>query len=212
MRPYKTIARSILVTLVILGAFVPTAQEVAAQLPQMERELEDDLPKHLPLKIKVRNLKSEKWARDFEIEFTNTSDKPIYYLRMFVDLPDVKAEDGINLGFPLQYGRGALISFAVPIEPDDVPIKPGETYTWRIPEQLQLGWERFVKRRGLTKSEPKKIKFIFQSLNFGDGTGFRFTSARPFDIHKRRRELMQRESERVNSAATATPGEPRVRP
>jgi hypothetical protein len=220
MRHSKTIAFSILVTLAALGvAFMatrntqgysttdkktlkvlrkkdhlglkPTPQEIAAQLPQVERELIDNLPKHLPLKIKVRNLKSEQWVRDFALEITNTSDKPIYYLRMFLDLPDVKAEDGINLGFPLQYGRGALISFAVPVESDDVPIKPGETYTWRIPEQLQLGWERFVKRRGLAKSEPKKLKFIFQSLNFGDGTGFRFTSGRPFDIHKRRIELMQ---------------------
>ncbi|HZG53415.1 MAG TPA: hypothetical protein VEZ40_14890 [Pyrinomonadaceae bacterium] len=231
MRPYKTIALSILVALVTLGAFVlatrssqgynaadkktlkvlrkkeqlklkPTAQEVAAQLPQVERELEDNIPKHLPLKIKVRNLKSEKWARDFALEITNTSDKPIYYLRMFLDLPDVITENNRNLGFPLQYGRGALISFAVPVESDDVPIKPGETYTWRIPEQLQLGWERFVKRRGLAKDEPKKIKFIFQYLNFGDGTGFRFPSGIPFDIHKRRREMMQRESERMNSTPT----------
>ena len=186
----------------------PTAQEIAAQLPQVERELEDAIPKHLPLKIKVKNLKSEKWVSDFEIEITNTADKPIYYLAMFIDLPDVITENNRNLGFPLQYGRGALISFAVPLQPDDVPIKPGESYTLKIPERLQLGWERFVKRRGVSKDEPKKIKFIFQALNFGDGTGFRFTSGRPFDIHKRRRELMQREPESGDSPATATPDEP----
>jgi hypothetical protein len=220
MRHYKTIAFSLLITLAALGvAFVatrnthgynaadkktlkvlrrkdhlglkPTPQEIAAQLPQVERELIDNLPKHLPLKIKVKNLKSEQWVRDFALEITNTSDKPIYYLRMFLDLPDVKAEDGINLGFPLQYGRGVLGSFSVLIEPDDVPIKPGESYTLKIPEQLQLGWEGFAKRRGLAKDEPKKLKFIFRTLNFGDGTGFRAPSGVPFDIHKRRRELMQ---------------------
>ncbi|HZG53416.1 MAG TPA: hypothetical protein VEZ40_14895 [Pyrinomonadaceae bacterium] len=228
MRHSKTIAFSILVTLAALGvAFVatrntqgynaadkktlkvlrkkdhldlkPTAQEIAAQLPQVERELVDNLPKHLPLKIKVKNLSNEKWVRDFAVEVENKSDKPIYYLHIVVSLPDVKSENGNNMGFSLRYGRGALISFAVPVESDDVPIKPGESYTLKIPEQHQLGWERFVKRRGLSKSEPKKIKFIFQYLNFGDGTGFRFPSGIPFDIHKRRREMMRREPERMNS-------------
>ncbi|HEX8130306.1 MAG TPA: hypothetical protein VF527_14475 [Pyrinomonadaceae bacterium] len=237
MRHYKTIALSLLITFIALGVGIvatrssegqsttdkktirvlrkkdqlgvkPTIQEIAAQLPQVERELEDAIPKHLPLKIKVKNLKSEKWVSDFEIELTNTADKPIYYLRMFVDLPDVKGESGNNLGFPLRYGRSELLNFDVPLQPDDVPIKPGESYTLKIPERLQQGWERFVKRRGVSKDEPKKIKFIFQYLNFGDGTGFRFPSGIPFDIHKRRRELMQREPERENHAATATPDEP----
>jgi hypothetical protein len=225
MRNYKTLTLSLLVMFVALMAILlatrnseghhaepdkktikvlrkkeqlsvkPSAQEIAAQLPQVERILEDRIPKHLPIKIKVKNLKSEQWARDFELEITNTSDKPIYYLRMFVDLPDVKAEDGVNLGFPLRYGRSALTDFSVPIEPDDVPLKPGESYTLKIPEQLQLGWESFVKRRGLAKEEPKKIKFIFQYLNFGDGTGFRFPGGIPFNIHQRRKELMQEEAE-----------------
>lgn len=233
MRNYKSITLSILITLIAFAAIAivtrggrgyaatdkktlkvlrkkehlgvkPTAQEIAAApSPEVERELEDNIPKHLPLKIKVRNLKSEKWVREFALEITNTSDKPIYYFRMFLDLPDVKAEDGINLGFPLKYGRGELISFAVPLEPDDVPIKPGETYILQIPEQLQQGWERFVARRGIAKDEPKKIKFIFQILNFGDGTGFRAPSGIPFDIHKRRREL-----QKGNGAAAATPDKP----
>ncbi|HZH32382.1 MAG TPA: hypothetical protein VEY11_16575 [Pyrinomonadaceae bacterium] len=232
MRRSKTTAFSILVTLAALGvAFMatrntqgysttdkktlkvlrkkdhlglkPTPQEIAAQLPQVERELIDNLPKHLPLKIKVKNLKSEQWVREFALEITNTSDKPIYYLYINISLPDVITENNRNLGFPLRYGRGALTSFAVPLEPDDVPIKPGETYTLQIPEQLQQGWERFVARRGISKDEPKKIKFIFQVLNFGDGTGFRAPSGVPFDIHKRRREI-----ERGNGAAAISPNKP----
>jgi hypothetical protein len=239
MRNYKTLTLSLLVTLVALTAtFVatrstqshvaapekktikvlrkkdqlgvkPTAQEIAAQLPQVERALDDQIPKHLPIKIKVKNLKSEKWVRDFELEITNTSDKPIYHLRMSVSLPDVITENNRNLGFPLRYGRSALNSFSVPIEPDDVPIKPGESYTLKIPEQLQLGWESLVKRRGLAKEEPRKIKFTFQNLNFGDGTGFRFPSGIPFNIHQRRRELMQRESERKTLNASLFDPPPR---
>jgi hypothetical protein len=233
MRNYKSITLSLLITLIAFAAIAiatrggrsyaapdkktvkvlrkkehlgvkPTAQEAAAaQSPEVERELEDNIPKHLPLKIKVKNLKSEKWAREFALEITNTSDKPIYFLDINISLPDVITENNRNLGFPLRYGRGALISFAVPLEPDDVPIKPGETYTLQIPKQLQLGWERFVARRGISKDEPKKIKFIFQFLNFGDGTGYRFPSGIPFDIHKRRREL-----QKGNGAAAAIPDKP----
>ena len=45
-----------------------------------ERELEDKIPKHLPIKVKIKkekekafkDLKNEKWLRDFELEITNT--------------------------------------------------------------------------------------------------------------------------------------------
>ena len=49
-----------------------------AQSPQKaERELEDEIPKHLPIKIKVKHLNNEKWTRDLEVEVKNTSNKPI---------------------------------------------------------------------------------------------------------------------------------------
>src|SRR5215212_7525461 len=67
-----------------------------AQSPE-ERELEDRIPKHLPIKVKIKkekeeafkDLKNEKWVRDFELEITNTGDKPIYFLSLLIDLPEI---------------------------------------------------------------------------------------------------------------------------
>ena len=158
-----------------------------AQSPQQakERQLEDRIPNHLPIKIKIRNLNSEKLARDLEIEVENRSDKPIYYLGLLLILPDVITENNHHLGFPLQYGRGDLIDYSVPIQQDDVPIKPGESYAFKIPEHLQQGWEKFVTRHPLQKDKMRKVRLVFQSLNFGDGTGFGTIGGVPVNIHEK---------------------------
>jgi hypothetical protein len=163
-----------------VGIVSSTAQSTQKE----ERELEDIVPKHLPIKVKVKNLNSEKWARDLEIEVTNTSNKPIYYLFLILSLPEVKSENNRTMGFQLIYGRSELVDFANPLQPQDVPIRPGESYTLKIPDQFSLGWEQFAAKRKLRKAEPKKIKMRFGQLNFGDGTGFSFTEGSPIDIHQ----------------------------
>src|SRR5829696_571795 len=74
----------------------PGPWELAAfkkTLPQEnERQLEDLIPKHVPIKIKIKkekeagfkDLKNEKWAREFELDVTNTGTKPIYSLYFHV--------------------------------------------------------------------------------------------------------------------------------
>ncbi|HEX8457285.1 MAG TPA: hypothetical protein VF656_08310 [Pyrinomonadaceae bacterium] len=159
-------------------AVKPTAQEiVAAQSPEVERELEDKIPKHLPLKIKIKNLNSEKWARDLEVEVKNTGDKPIYYLSFSLSLPEVKSDGGVVLGFDLRFGRPELSRFSNRPLPDDVPIQPGETYILKVPLNQAKGWELFKGRRNL--SDPKKFQIKFHLLHYGDGTGFMTTGGLP---------------------------------
>ena len=51
-----------------------------------ERILKAEIPEHLPFKVKMsetrrlafKRLDNDRWLRDFEIEVTNTGDKPIY--------------------------------------------------------------------------------------------------------------------------------------
>src|SRR5919205_3837616 len=65
--------------------------------PSGERKVEilksRSLPPGTPVAISaVRNLQSEDWLRNLEIEIQNTSNKPIYYLEIetyFPDLPKV---------------------------------------------------------------------------------------------------------------------------
>lgn len=151
-----------------------------------ERAFEDKTPKHLPIKIKLKkekekgfkDLNNEKWVDDLQLELTNTGNKPIYSLHFTVVLPEITDETGHNRGFVLHYGRAALGNVEIKAEPDDVPIKPGETYVFQISKGQVLSWENFMRKRG--KLQPKKAILYFGALSFGDGTGFWATDGIPF--------------------------------
>jgi hypothetical protein len=148
-----------------------------AQSP-LEREIEDKIPKHLPIKVKVKKEKekdfkdvnNDNWIRDVEFEVTNTGDKPIYYLRFEVVLSDVTAPDGTEMAFSFGYGRVGLGSIESKAEPEDIPIKPGETIVLKAHRGNVQGWDLF--RRDYHKHQPKKLRLEFVVLTFGDGTGF----------------------------------------
>jgi hypothetical protein len=140
------------------------------------------------LKFEIKNLNSDRWVYDLEIEVTNTSTKPIYFLTFFITMPGYKDKiTGNKLGFVFRYGRIELVSFAEPLSSDDVPIAPGEKHIFKISEGLAKGWEDQSKREG--RPEPKLLNLQFQGLNFGDGTGFETTAGEPIDIHMRRRGI-----------------------
>ena len=140
------------------------------------REVLEKIPKHLPIKVKIRkperlkDAKNEDWLGELEVEVTNTGTKPIYYLYISVFLPDVFAPTGHPFGYGLEYGRTALVSLSEPVRPDDVPLRPGEVVVLKVPAERAELW-----RRGRAEGDrpnPKKIELIFRDLNFGDGTGF----------------------------------------
>ena len=148
-----------------------------------EREVVEKIPKHLPIKVKIKkpeklkDAKNEEWLGELEVEVTNTGAKPIYYLHISVFLPDVVAPNGHPFGYPLKYGRSQLNSISEPVRPDDVPMLPGEVVVLKVPAERAALW-----RRGRAEGDrpnPKKIKFIFNYLNFGDGTGFVGSTGKP---------------------------------
>jgi hypothetical protein len=148
-----------------------------------EREVVEKIPKHLPIKVKVKkpeklkDAKNEDWLGELEVEVTNTGTKPIYYIHISVFLPDVFAPTGINFGYPLQYGRTELVALSEPVRPDDVPLKPGGVVVLKVPAERAELW-----RQGRAKGDrpnPKKIELIFNNLNFGDGTGFVGSTGKP---------------------------------
>ena len=158
----------------------PSPQGDAAR----ERKIGIGIPKHLPLKFEIRNLNSDRWVYDLEIEVTNTSTKPIYYLDFFITMPGYKSKiTGNKLGFWFRYGRIQLVDFAEPVLPDDIPIAPGEKHTFKIPESNAKGWEETSEREG--RPEPKVFSLQFQGLNFGDGTGFVTTAGEPVNMHRK---------------------------
>ncbi len=135
------------------------------ELASGERMIEDQIPRHLPLKIEFENLDAEPLLSNFEIKVTNTSDKPIYYLKLGVTLPEVLNSSGQPIIFPLRFGRMDLIDFSEPVRPEDVPLLPGESHVFKTPED-------YLPNLKSRHSEIKRVFLFFQLLNFGDRTGF----------------------------------------
>jgi hypothetical protein len=165
-----------LVSAVALSA-VGIMSSTAQSAPE-ERELKDEIPKHLPIQVKVKNLKDKNWTGELEVEVKNTGEKPIYFLYLTLFFVDVKMENGDDIGFPLMYGRWQLTSPDNRPTPDDVPIRPGETYIFKAPKSLANNWEKLRVRRNF--GHPKKIGLRFHHLSHGDGTGFQHTGGRPY--------------------------------
>ena len=151
-------------------------KEVSARAQQEERQLEISIPKHVPLRIKIKegkeqgfkDVNNENWARDFELEVTNIGTKPIYSMA-FVIFLDVKAAEGFRIVTPVSYGRAELSDHRVRATTDDIPIEPGDSWSLKIdPGQVGV-WAR--KRQEEGRPLPKKVQVRFQNLSFGDGTG-----------------------------------------
>ncbi len=152
--------------------FHPPSQE-----PQ-ERLVEDSIPKQVPIRVnlnvekeaKFKDLNNSDWIGDFELEVTNKSDKPIYFLELWLLLPDTKSENNNPIAFSLRYGRVDFIHFNTRPIATDVPIQPGETHTFTIPVGKQQGWREFKRRRKVP--DPRGVKIELVHLSFGDGSGF----------------------------------------
>ena len=153
-----------------------SAQSQEPSQSQNERVLENGIPKHVPLKIRIKkekeesfkDLKNTRWIRDFELEVTNTGDKPIYSLSLML-ITDVKAAAGYPIWFSLNYGSSELGDYRVKAQPSDIPISPGETYVFTIHPGERRAWERLKPLEN--RPDPKKIEVKFEGLSFGDGTG-----------------------------------------
>lgn len=142
------------------------------ELEPDERVIEDQIPRHLPLKIEFENLDAEPLLTNWEIKVTNTSDKPIYFLELVVALPEVPNSSGQQFMFPLRYGRMDLIDFSEPVRPEDVPLLPGESHVFNTPED-------YLSNLKSRHSEIRRVFLFFQEINFGDKTGFTTTGGLP---------------------------------
>jgi hypothetical protein len=151
-----------------------------------ERVIDNLVPKHVPIKIKIKedkeralkDMNNDRWTSDLELEVTNTSDKPIYLLELWVEMPEIISENGHRVGFTLRYGRAAFVDFDARPIPDDKPIEPKETYVFKIEEKYQQSWAAYKAKEH--KADPKRIEITFTQLSFGDGSGFNGSDAKPY--------------------------------
>jgi hypothetical protein len=150
--------------------------QVSSSPAQGQRVFENAIPAKAPIKIKIKkakeksfkDLKDENWLREFELEVLNTGDKPIYLI--YIELiTDVKLGN-VPLVFSLVYGRAELGDIVTKAGPDDVPLKPGETYVFRIHPGQVPAWEQSLREK--SHPDASVIKATLQLLSFGDGTGY----------------------------------------
>ncbi len=158
---------------------ITNAQDESA-LSEEVPTLINKIPKKLPLKIEITvPEKAEDFPEKIKVKVTNTGKKPIYSLRLFLDMADAPEKmehissrgKSALFGFDLNYGRKELDSSnqEIPTE-NDIPIKPNETYIFEVGSSYA---ER-VKKNILSKGRqlPKVYELIFFDLTYGDQTGF----------------------------------------
>jgi len=177
---YKRLWAVLVILTAILFLLKFMSDQSAAQspsaAPQRERVLESLIKKQLPIKVNIKkekeasfkDLNNPNWLREFELEVINTGDKPIYFLDIQL-ISDVKI-GGQSLDFPLIYGRPELGDVISKAWPEDVPIKPGESYVFKIHPGQIPAWEQNV-RDGIMP-DATKIVVLPQTISFGDGTGY----------------------------------------
>jgi hypothetical protein len=81
------------------------------------------------------------------------------------------------MGHDFHYGRTDLISIVEPIRPTDIPIKPGQSLVFTMPDRYVRGWNDVIREHKIP--QPKRVQIVFQFINFGDGTGYWGSSAAP---------------------------------
>ena len=171
---------------IVLLSQVVSAHNAASQ--QRKRTFENKIPKHVPLEVKIKTDVEEKtldlnnmnWFRDIEIEVTNTSNKPIYFISMNVIMPELLSERGLKMTFPLRFGSAEFFEHNNKPLPQDICIKPKATQVLTFEETFKIGYEAWRNRNN--KSDPMKLELWINHLSFGDGTGFTSLGAVPFPI------------------------------
>jgi hypothetical protein len=124
-----------------------------------------DMPVEL---VEVRNLQSETWWKDLEIELKNVSKKPIYFLTAYLEFPDDRWGDSIY-GVRLAWGNPKKLDMRKFAAADAEYVEPGKTFVLTIPEMYQGGLRVMQRMR---PHVAKNLRLWFEKTYFGDGTGF----------------------------------------
>lgn len=134
-------AKAAVLVLLVVGVLLIASRLTSSSAALQERIFENKIPAHIPIKVKIKkekeksfkDLKNEKWLSEFELEVTNTGEKPIYFLYIIMGT-NVKVDNGLEMVYPIVYGRAQLGDIFTKSTSDDIAIKPGETHVLKIGE------------------------------------------------------------------------------
>jgi hypothetical protein len=141
------------------------SQEFSGQERKIKVRDFKDMPVAL---VEVRNLQSETWYEDLEIELKNVSNKPIYFRTASLEFPDEKLSWGVS-GIGLRWGDSKKLDSRKYADPEAEHVEPGKTFVLTIPEMYRKGLR--AKHR-MRPEVTKNLRLWFEKIYFGDGTGF----------------------------------------
>jgi len=134
-----------------------------------ERKIKVRTFKDIPVSlVEVRNLQSETWYEDLEIELKNVSTKPIYFLTAYLEFPDDRWGDSIY-GVNLAWGDPTKLDMWKVAPAGAEYVEPGKTFVLTIPEMYRKGLRAMHRMR---PHVTKNLRLWFEKTYFGDGTGF----------------------------------------
>ena len=174
MSAQHVVSRTGLLVLILFGAAsIPSVKArnslgpVQVQEIPEERKLKIHEYKDTPLQVMaVRNLQSDKWCDDLEIEVKNVSKKPIYFIYLYL-IAD-KPPNG-EIGISLHYGKPENRRIENLADPGDPHIDPDKSYVFTLPEPERIAFEATLKKY---PGRDKNLLLGIALVNFGDGTGF----------------------------------------
>lgn len=145
-----------------------------SQAPTREYQLEKQVFPDNVVEIRaVRNLQSTHFPSDLEVEVKNISGKPLYHVYFVLRFKNSIA------GVPLEYGNSHLVDLANLPSKEDRPIEPGANQILRVPRSIGLGTETAIAEGRLPLEATLNFTLIFQTANFGDGSGYILKDYRP---------------------------------
>lgn len=164
------VSKRLLPWLVVCATAIFLMQTMLVSSAQEKKKFKTKEFQDTPLVVReVRNLESDTWHRDLEIEVKNTSSKPIYFILVYLVFPDDLGTGAIESGIPLDYGTPENEQISHYAVPEDIHLDPGQTCVLTIDENLSKGIEA---RRKLFPDVYNNMVFWFAKISFGDGTGF----------------------------------------
>jgi hypothetical protein len=123
----------------------------------------------LSLEVKeVRNLQSDTWYKDLEIEVKNVSQKPIYLILAGLTFPDPPSDRRLAAAINLGFGLPKYIDIRVVGNPLDPHVKPGQTCVLKIGEYY---WDILRRRQEKFPERFRSFGMGFNLISFGDQTG-----------------------------------------
>lgn len=175
---YITIS-AFLLSLCLTGVPVQSERTMMIQ----ESRLKTNVFKEVARFEKIENLQSATFPDDFQIQFKNVSDKPIYHISVEVIISNGTHYLGSPFGFRLIYGRSSLIDGSSKLD-TDIAIQPGKYGILKVDESAKYVRGYLNKKLGeaLAKEFLSKIELIPQIINFGDGTGWAVDEPYPVTV------------------------------